>query len=79
MAWARYVGEDPRSTTKQRIWKILVNYGGANAEQWDEFSHHWPGCGEFRFMGVFGFGGKIFAPSASQPALCPMTSAMMMR
>jgi hypothetical protein len=66
--WARWAeaGADLQ-TPKQRVWKVLVTYAGANAEQWDEFNHHWPECGEFRFMGVFGFGGKIRAPDASHP------------
>lgn len=32
-----------------------------------QFFFHFPACGEFRFMGSLGFGGKVWAPSGRRP------------
>lgn len=42
-------------------WKVLVDEAEANPEHTDDFLHHFPSCGEYRFMGALGFGGKIYA------------------
>lgn len=48
----------------EAVWQILVDECGA----WDRddsaltsFKHHWPECGEYRFQGKLGFGGKVWA------------------
>lgn len=55
----------------EAIWQILVEECGADDEiryphlgmstTKAEFVHNWP-CGEFRFMGDLGFGGKVRQP-----------------
>lgn len=51
--------------TKRQVWALLVEHCGANPGQWPEFEYHFPGCGEFRFQGSLGFGGKVYAGSWS--------------
>lgn len=46
--------------TKRAVWDVLVEECGARPSQWDQFSSLWPECTEFRFMGVLGFGGKVY-------------------
>jgi hypothetical protein len=44
--------------TNDEIFTVLVEECGARESLRAEFLHHWP-CGEFRFQGALGFGGKI--------------------
>jgi hypothetical protein len=46
------------------VWSILVNEGGADPTEKDSFLHvvknESQGSGEYRFQGLFGFGGKFY-------------------
>jgi hypothetical protein len=53
----------PNEDQKYRIWSALVLLGGAHDSGQDAFMRHWPDgqhISEHRFIGVFGFGGKIW-------------------
>lgn len=43
------------------VWQVLVDEAGAWADDIGQFRHHWPDCGEYRFQGKLGFGGKVWA------------------
>lgn len=47
--------------TPEAVWQILVEEAGAWADDLPQFVHHWPDCGEYRFQGMLGFGGKVWA------------------
>ncbi len=44
------------------VYGILIDVCGAQPtiEAAKDFSHSWPECGEYRFMGSLGFGGKVW-------------------
>lgn len=48
---------------KEKIYDILVKECGAydDAETRSAFRQLFPGCGEYRFQGSLGFGGKVWA------------------
>lgn len=59
-----------KTMTRERLkkaWDVIVRLGGARADEdeFDQFSRsvasaiHCDGSHEFRFQGIFGFGGKI--------------------
>ncbi len=41
-------------------WPIIQTCGASDGWR-EDFLHHWPECGEYRFQGYLGFGGKIYA------------------
>lgn len=43
------------------IYATISNICGASVRQCDDFAYHFPECGEYRFQGKLGFGGKIYA------------------
>lgn len=43
------------------VFDILVEECGAPAIMREEFKLNWPGCIEYRFKGLLGFGGKVWA------------------
>lgn len=45
----------------ESVWQILVEEAGAWPDDITQFQYHWPECGEYRFMGKLGFGGKVWA------------------
>lgn len=45
---------------KETIWNILAEQAGAYEDDYPSFMRQWPKCGEFRFQGHLGFGGKIY-------------------
>lgn len=48
---------------KAAVWAILVEECGADPAMWGQFKAVWPKCGEFRFQGSLGFGGKLYHSS----------------
>lgn len=44
------------------VWAVLVTTCGANTDD-PGFRVHWPYCGEYRFGGDLGSGGKVWAPT----------------
>jgi hypothetical protein len=46
---------------KEAIYAAICNICGASSKQREAFFHHFPECGEYRFQGKLGFGGKIYA------------------
>jgi hypothetical protein len=57
-------------TYAEEVYKILVEECGAPPRQYDDFgfAYHWPDCGEWRFQGNQGFGGKVYAGYRDTPA-----------
>jgi hypothetical protein len=53
---------DVTETQTNAIYDLLIQYG-APSHEYDRmgFLAHWPACREYRFCGVFGFGGKVWA------------------
>ncbi len=49
----------------QKIYDLLVSLGGASESMRDSFVYHHceseDGCGEWRFQGKLGFGGKYYS------------------
>ena len=47
------------------IYDVLVDECGAydSADARSDFAVHWPACGEYRFQGKLGFGGKVWSPT----------------
>jgi hypothetical protein len=50
-----------------KVYDLLVNIGGANESERDDFIYHHSeskeGCREWRFIGKLGFGGKYWSAS----------------
>lgn len=44
------------------IYDVLVEVCGApeGQDRREDFARHWPGCVEYRFGGLLGFGGKVY-------------------
>ncbi len=53
--------------SNREVWDVLVEECGARPDQFPEFDYHFPQCGEFRFMGTLGFGGKVFSERTRPP------------
>jgi len=53
---------------KAAIWDILTEYGATEINR-ESFMQHFP-CSEFRFQGVFGFGGKIRSQNKTISVTC---------
>lgn len=52
------------SARKRAVWCVLMLDCGApplESDTFVQFNYHFPQCGEFRFQGYLGFGGKIYA------------------
>lgn len=49
--------------TQDAVFDILVEECGAPMIMREEFKLNWPQCGEYRFQGRLGFGGKVWAPA----------------
>lgn len=45
---------------KDAIYDVLVEHADAQPEERHAFKQVWPECGEYRFMGSLGFGGKVW-------------------
>lgn len=52
----------PTITADQReaVWAVLIDLG-AHPDTRGDFDAHWPACHEYRFMGLLGSGGKVWA------------------
>jgi hypothetical protein len=49
------------------VHQVLVDECGAAPDGFDDFAHHWPACGEDRFVGTLGFGGKVWSGRGDGP------------
>lgn len=54
------------------VYKILAEEAGAydDDDSLRSFEYHWPECGEYRFQGNLGFGGKVWANRGSVYVTC---------
>lgn len=57
-------------TYRHAVWDVLVKHAEAPGHDSDryDFCVTWPECGEYRFQGALGFGGKVWAPRLGRPA-----------
>lgn len=51
---------DVTSTQREAVWTVLLVLGARQTDR-DDFDVNWPGCHEFRFGGLLGAGGKVWA------------------
>jgi hypothetical protein len=49
------------------VFDILVEECGASSVMREEFKLNWPECIEYRFQGLLGFGGKVWAGTVGRP------------
>lgn len=49
------------------VHQVLVDECGAAPDDLEAFAQQWPECGEYRFCGALGFGGKVWAGYHGDP------------